>query len=164
MTHWPANTLRELVSFLSTQHPGGLSATAIGKVCNVTPQTISQRFLRDDTDLSVVEEMARAYGFELELTFSKKAKGLTVLPRKQYPNAGNLQGLVGILSREQVGIRAVSERIGVDYSAVARAFNRGKIKISLLKRNRRRIRNRNGVEMEAYYSLGFSDTQYTVSH
>ena len=144
MTHWPANTLGELVSFLSTQHPGGLSATAISEVCNVTPQTISQRFLRDDTDLSVVEEMVRAYGFELELTFSKKAKGLTVLPRKQYPNAGNLQGLVGILSREQVGICAVSERIGVDYSAVARAFKRGKIKISLLKE----IIAAYGIEME----------------
>lgn len=134
MTHWPADILGELVSFLSTQHPGGLSASAVSRVCGVSPQVISNRFLRDDADLSVVEEMARAYGFELNLAFSKNPNGITSAPRKDYPNAGNLQGLVGILSREQVSINGVAARIRVDYSAVARAFNSGKIKISLLKR------------------------------
>ena len=69
MTHWPAHTLKELVSFLSSQHSGGLSPNAISRRCQVTPQAISSLFLKDDANLSVAERMARIYGFKLELSF-----------------------------------------------------------------------------------------------
>ena len=133
MTHWPAKNLGELISFLSTQHPGGLSANAISRRCQVSPQAISGRFLKDDANLSVAERMARVYGYQLELSFQKQVAGNPVPPSVSFPNAGNLQGLVKVLTREQITIHQIARRVHVDYSVISRAFRKGDIRISVLK-------------------------------
>lgn len=139
MVHWPSHTLQELVSFLDNQHPGekGLVRTVSERI-GVTPQSISAVFRKDDASLAWVENVAASYGYELRLSFPEMEQKGTVIPSRvvsmDYPDAGQLAGLVECVRRSNMTINALSRRMKVSHHTVDRAFETGDIKISVLKR------------------------------
>lgn len=139
MTHWPAHTLQELVSFLGHQHPGEIGfVRAVSEHLSVTPQSVSAVFRKDDASLSWVMKVAAVYGYELHLLFpAMDVKGSVMQARvaaMDYPNAGRLAGMVECVRRSNITINALSNKMGVSFHTVERAFATGDIKISLLKR------------------------------
>lgn len=139
MTHWPAHNLDEVISFLRAQHPGEKGvARAVSEQLRVTPQSVSAVFGKDDASLSWVDKVASAYGYELRLSFPEMPMKGSVLQDRvaamDYPHAGRLAGMVECVRRSNITINALSNKMGVSFHTVERAFATGDMKISLLKR------------------------------
>lgn len=139
MIHWSAHTLHELVSFLGTQHQGGeRMVCAISEKLGVTPQSVSAIFMKDDASLAWVDKVAAAYGYKLRLSFPEIAQKGSVMSSRvasmDYPNSGELAGMVECVKKSNMTINALANKINVNYHTVDRAFKTGNIKISILKR------------------------------
>lgn len=143
MTHWPAHNLDEVVSFLRMQHPGKGMARAVSERLGVKPSTVTVLFRRDDANLSWAEKVAGAYGFRLQLSFPEIAFDGGVMQDRvagaAYPNAGNLTGLVEYARQKNQTINKFSQEVGLGYRIIERAFEKGDIKISFLKRIERKL-------------------------
>lgn len=136
--HWPRKNLGELLNFLERQHPEGLAIINIANKLGITQQSVSGMFMKDDIKLSRAEEIADAYGYELKLYFPKRESifGITppmsLLKEKEYPNIGNLAGLYKYLLDSNITLNHISQRIGMSFGVVQRAFSKGDIFISTL--------------------------------
>ncbi len=99
------------------------------------PGNISHMFSRDDMKLSKAEQIASAFGYHLQLFFPKRNPDDTfgATPYKfDFPNAGNLTGLVDYIRESGYSITFFSERTGVGRTILQRAFTIGDIRISTL--------------------------------
>ncbi len=138
MTHWPAHTLSEVVDFLHSQTPGAQRVVcAASERLGVSPQSVSAVFRRDDANLSWVERLSAAFGYRLRLGYPAfEYRGVSIsdrIVRGDYPDAGNLSGLVGFAKSRNLTINALSLKVGVNHRTINRAFTKGDIKISTLK-------------------------------
>ncbi len=144
MTHWPAHTLSEVVDFLHSRHPSEQGVVrAASERLGVSPQAVSAVFRRDDANLSWAEGLAAAYGYRLRLVYPEyEFKGVSMSDRVvgfNYPEAGNMAGLVKYAKSNNLTINALAQRAGVNYCVIGRAFGKGDIKISTLKGLCRRL-------------------------
>jgi hypothetical protein len=133
--HWPKKNLGEIVNFIEKQFPQGLYISVIAKKLDKTPQYISGLFNKDDMKLSKAEEIADIFGYRLRLYFPVKEYpwGMQAPePKRPFPNAGNLTGLVRYLSDSNITVNNMSKRIGKSNSVLTDAFNKGDILISTL--------------------------------
>ena len=130
--HWPANNLREVLTFLETQHADGVTLHAVSEVLGVTPQNLSTIFHKDDVHLSWVERLANAYGYSLHLVFpthpTETNDGFIC------PDAGNLSGLIRYAHYQNRTIYSISHMIDCDYSVISKAFREGDIRLSILQK------------------------------
>lgn len=135
---WPAKNLGELIHFLETQHSEGLSIKSISKKTGMTQQNISYLFNKDDMKLSKAESVVQAYGCTLKLFFPQRIwkfqiTGLTRnKPRREFPNAKNLSGLVKYMNDSNKTINSMCKDMGINNSVLTSAFNNGDIYISTL--------------------------------
>ena len=135
---WPRQNLAELLQFLEQRHPGGLKLRDFSERSGLTQQYASSIFRRDDMRLSLAEKIADTYGYQLKLYFPQKEYKFGIVPeglskyRKDYPNAGNLSGLAKYMQDSMRTINSLSEAVGLNYSVIKDAFNKGDIYISTL--------------------------------
>lgn len=134
--HWPARTLKEVISFLSRQHPGGMRVVSVSEKVGITPQAISSTLKKDDASLSWVEGIASKYGFCLRLEYTipeclSSHGGLQAF--EVHPNAGSLMGLAIYAVSRGWSINAFARYVGINYRVIERAFKTGDIKITTLK-------------------------------
>lgn len=132
--NWPRKNLGELVNFLDKQYPDGFSLAELSEKTHMTNQNISQMFRRDDMKLSRAEKIASDYGYRLRLFFpEKEIMGLDYSHKKRdFPNAGNLSGLVKYIADSNISINFMSQRIGRANIVLTNAFAKGDIFISTL--------------------------------
>jgi hypothetical protein len=130
--------LIDVVTFLRSQHPEKRGiVSAASKRLGVTPQDVSAILKRDDAGLAWAERLARAYGYRLCLIYPDFSfRGVALdnhVKRAEYPDAGNLSGLVQYAKCNNLSINSLSHRAGVNYRIIQRAFRKGDIMISYLK-------------------------------
>lgn len=131
-THWPANNLGDLISFLSRQHNGEIRVAAVSEKVGVSPQAISNMLLRDDAMLSSVEKIANAYGVSLCLRFPIEADPIYNAYRRDTSGAGALAGLFNYIYDRNYNPASLSVKVGCNRSVIDRALRCGDIKISTL--------------------------------
>lgn len=134
---WPRKNLSEIINFLETIYPEGVVGKTLAADLGVTPQSISGLFSNDDMKLSKAESIARSYGYELKLFFPlhQRLEWFTPPPpRHNFPNAGNLSGLVQYVNDSGYSVSYTASKIGKDPNMLFRAFHKGDIKISILNR------------------------------
>ena len=145
--HWPEKNLKELISFLSCQHPGGIRVRAVCEKVGITPQAVSAILHKDDTSLLWVEKLACKYGYKLRLEYTipkcMQDKG-DQDATKQYPNAGNLAGLASYATSRGFTINTVAKHLNMNYRVVGRALKTGNIQLSTF----HSILNRLDIEVE----------------
>lgn len=132
---WPRKNLGHMLNFLEEQYPQGISIYTMSKKFKMTPQAVSNMFVHDDMKLSKAEWIARQFGYELRLFFPKKTYSFEYEPKepkRTFPNAGNLAGLVQYIYDSNVSPSHVAERINLYSGALNRAFERGDILLSVL--------------------------------
>lgn len=91
---------------------------------------------RDDAGLTWSERSARAFGYRLCLIYPDFSFRRVALNNHvkcaEYPDAGNLSGLVHYAKCNNLSINSLSHRAGVNYRIIERAFRKGDIMISYL--------------------------------
>lgn len=136
--HWPNQNLNELITFLETQFPGGMSCTDLAAAIGLSQQRISALFKKDDLKLSQAESIVEKFGYTLTLYFPKKEYFITdyrpfgIVKMKEYPNAGNLYGLYEYMRDSNISVNMMSKTLEMTYSVIDRAFKTGDIQISTL--------------------------------
>lgn len=133
--HWPRKNLGEFLNFLDRLYPNGYTLQEISDKTGQSKQYLSNLFTRDDARLSKLEKYAERLGYQLMLYFPQKTRLLADLhdsPRKDYPNAGNLTGLVRYLQDSNISVNHMSVRLGRSFSLVMNAFRSGDINVSTL--------------------------------
>jgi len=135
--HWPAKNLADLINFLERTHPEGLVLKDIAQETGISHQHLCQMLMRDDMRLSRVEEIAETLGYTLRLFFPQK-----VFPygrpahlsqrNREFPNAGNLAGLVRYINDSGMTVFHMSQRIGRANNVIKNAFETGNIAVSTL--------------------------------
>ena len=134
-SHWPASTLKEVISFLSRQHAGGIRVAAVGERLGMTSQAVSAILHKDDTSLSWAESLARKYNYQLRLEYTLpiciQDKGDNNAAGR-YPNAGNLIGLADYAVSRGFTINTLAIYLNLNYRVVERALKTGNIKLSTL--------------------------------
>lgn len=132
---WPGKNLGEVLGFLESIFPEGVSGRTLAEDLGVTPQSVSGLFSKDDMWLSKAEEIARIYGHELRIFFPlrKQYEWFTPPPpRQEFPNAGNLSGLVQYINDSGWTVSHAANVIGRTPTSLFRALNKGDIRISYL--------------------------------
>lgn len=132
---WPRKNLGELVNFLESQSPDGLSLQILADKLGVTRGSISNIFCHDNMKLSKAEEIARIFGYELRLFFPERKHldgYIPAPPKKTYPNAGNLSGFVKYVQDSEYSLTFVAEHNGYGTNVIKRAFESGDISIATL--------------------------------
>lgn len=137
---WPKQNLGELIAFLDRQHPEGINLSDVSDVTGMSVKALSYIFIHDDMKLSMAEKFYRCYGYELQLLFPMKdysMYGIVGAPtiiqkRREYPNAGNLQGLVTYMNDSNMSPNALMTKMGKNVSILLRALKKGDIFISTL--------------------------------
>jgi len=132
---WPRKVLGELANFIEQFYPEGISLTDVARDLDTTPQAISNMFRRDDMKLSRAEEIAAKYGYELKLYYPvrKYEDGYQPPPpRRSYPNAGNLSGLLKYMQDSDYSMNFVAERSHLSTGVLTKAFEKGDILLSTL--------------------------------
>lgn len=132
---WPGVVLGPMIAFLEERYPDGLCVEDIANTIGTTKQYISFTFNKDDMKLSGAERIARCYGYELRLYFEEKRylEGLSAPPRtKEYPNAGNLKGLVDYTLDSNWTINRLAVMTGFSYCCIEHGFKTGDMMLSVL--------------------------------
>lgn len=134
---WPGNNLGELIAFLKTTEPGGLSLRKLAERLGVTQACISNTFCRDDMKLKRAEDICRAYGYRLSLYFPTEYYGFNEGFEKKeykdkYPNAGNLSGLVKYIMESGFSPSYVAHGMNMSPGVLIKAFTTGDISIKTL--------------------------------
>lgn len=133
---WPRKNLGELLNFIEERHgTDQLSLQELSEDLEMTRGGASSAFRKDDMKLSKVQQIARKYGYRLDLYFPVRTYSdgyVAPKPRRQYPNAGVLTGLVKYIQDSGYSIQFVAEKMNVSPQCIHRAFNNGDISISLL--------------------------------
>ena len=132
---WPGKNLGHLIHFLEDRYPQGLSIYTMSKDFQITPQAVSNLFVNDDMKLSKAEWIARLYGYELRLFYPKRTYSFEhepIKPKRSFPNAGNLAGLVQYIFDSNVSPSHVAQKINLYSGALNRAFEKGDIMLSTL--------------------------------
>lgn len=132
---WPRTTLGPLVDFLERMHPEGINEDAAGSLIGMSAKSFSSMFMKDNTRLSRVENIARSYGMELCLIY---------IPEKPYsegnnklydfPNAGNLQGIVEYCNKTNRTLNAIASEVGCKRDTIKHALETGDIMLDILER------------------------------
>ena len=132
---WPRHNLARLTEFLDSQHPDGYTLRDLEQRMGMKQQNISQSFRRDDMKLSKAERIARTYGYRLLLFFPEWERPYpdSLPPKKEYPNAGNLSGLVKYMRDRNITISHMAQRIGHAPNVLSNAFTKGDILLSTLR-------------------------------
>lgn len=134
---WPRKILGELINFLEEMTPEGISLLAISGRTGASPSSISNAFVRDDMKLSKAEEIASRYGYALKLFFPVRRHEdgyVPAKPKKEYPDAGNLTGLIKYIQDSEYSITFVAERNDISPNVLNRAFKSGDISLNTLYR------------------------------
>lgn len=134
---WPRKNLGELIDFLEKVNPEGISLHTLAEKFSVTRASISNMFNKDEMKLSKAEEIARLYGHSLTLFFPQRVHKdgfVPPPPKREFPNAGNLTGLVKYIQDSDYSIAWVAEVNGFSPNVLTRAFENGDISIRTLKR------------------------------
>ena len=132
---WPRIILNELISFIEEQHGTLPSLEDISDKTGLSVGNISAIFIRDDMKLRRAEEIVRAYGYELKLFFPLREYPQdwgTHISRREFPNSGNLTGLVKYLYDSNITVNYMCKRIGCSYTMLDNAFTTGNISLSYL--------------------------------
>lgn len=132
---WPRKNLGELLNFLEEQHPEGLSLHVLAEKFNMTTAGVSNMFRKDDCRLSKIEEIADRYGYKLILYFPVRTfldGYVPAPPKKTYPNAGNISGMVKYFQDSEYSIPFVAEYMHILPAVLRYAFNKGDIKVSII--------------------------------
>ena len=134
---WPRKILGEMINFLEEVTPEGLSLGSISEHTGCSKSSISNLFVHDDMKLSKAEEIAEMYGYTLRLFFPERRYEdgyVPAPPKKSYPDAGNLKGLVKYIQDSEYSINFVAERNNMSSNVLNRAFKCGDISLSTLYR------------------------------
>lgn len=132
---WPAKNLKEIIDFLEHEHGGEPSLEEISKQTGLSTANLSAMFVKDDMKLSRAEEIVRSYGYELSLFFPLKEYPFcweSHVIRREFPNAGNLSGLVKYMYDLNMTINSMSKRINRSNCVLSKAFATGDIFLSCL--------------------------------
>ena len=145
--HWPNQTLKEIISFLLRQHPGGVRVAAVSAMVGMTPQAVSAILHKDDTSLLWAENLAHKYGHTLLLEYTLpdciQDKGNSNT-EERYPEAGNLIGLARYAVSRGFTINSLANYLNMNYRVIERALKTGNIQISTLQT----ILNRLGITVK----------------
>lgn len=130
---WPKKNLGELIAFIEGEFPEGIKLETISEKTGLAKQYISFMFKNDKMSLKMAERITSSLGHELKLYFPE----LHDMPKhpevmREYPNAGNLSGLVNYLSQRNISIHHMSGRIGKSDSVIKLAFEKGDIQLNTL--------------------------------
>lgn len=130
---WPKKNLGELVSLIENEYPEGINLAMLSERVGIAKQYLSYMFKNDKMSLAIAERITNRLGYELKLYFPE----LRDTPKhpevmKEYPNAGNLSGLVNLLSQKNISIHYMSSRINKSDSVLKRAFETGDIQLTTL--------------------------------
>ena len=131
-----SENLSEILAFLHSLHPEGLAPGVIAQETGLSSHSLSAAFIKDNMHLSRAEYIAKCYGYKLFLVFPKRklVNGMAPPPRKrEFPNAGNLSGLVDYILDSNYSVAYVAGRVGCGRGLLERAFASGDIMISSLK-------------------------------
>ena len=93
--HWPNQTLKEIISFLLRQHPGGVRVAAVSAMVGMTPQAVSAILHKDDTSLLWAENLAHKYGHTLLLEYTLPDVSQSVIITR-------LEGRTGVPEKESL--------------------------------------------------------------
>ena len=132
---WPRVILNELISFIEEQHEFVPSLEKISQKTGLTESCISAMFMRDDMKLSKAEYIVRCYGYELKLFFPIRDypyEWEAHVSRREFPNSGNLSGLVKYLYDSNISLNYMSKRVGRSYLTLVKAFSTGNISLAYL--------------------------------
>ena len=132
---WPRKNLGEIINFLEQIYPEGISIDVLSKKLGVTKGSVSNMFVHDNMKLSKAEEISRIYGFSLSLFFPKRHYGDDYEPPKtryDFPNAGNLTGLVRYFQDSGYSLSLVAEKNHISPNVLTRAFRSGDINLKTL--------------------------------
>ncbi|MBQ8482887.1 MAG: hypothetical protein IJ504_01120 [Bacteroidales bacterium] len=132
---WPRKNLKELIAFIEEQHGYEPSLEELSQKTGLSVANISAIFIRDDMKLSRAEAIARKYGHELKLFFPLKEYPIeweSHISRREFPNAGNLSGLIKYMYDSNISINHMSRRINRSHMMINKAFSKGDIFISSL--------------------------------
>ena len=127
---WPRKNLGEVVLFLESIHPEGLSINVIGKEIGMTPGAVSNMFMKDNMRLSKAEEIARKYGYTLTLLFPTKTypEGIEAPKHgRTFERAGNLAGLAMYIYDSRKTVNSVANEMGIWPTMLVNAMKTGDI-------------------------------------
>lgn len=145
--HWPNQTLKEVISFLSRQHLGGVRVAVVGERIGMTPQAVSAILHKDDTSLLWAENLARKYGYTLRIEYTLpdciQSRGNGKV-EELYPRTGNLVGLASYAISRGLTINSLAKNVNMNYRVIERALKTGNIQISTLQT----ILNRLGITVK----------------
>ena len=133
---WPRRNLSEIIRFLESVNPQKMTLKIISEKIGTTEQNLSNIFIKDDMKLSRAMKIAEVYGYELTLLFPKwKDYGIPPLHKKnEYPNAGQLKGLIEYTYNANCTIHKIAKMTGIDDNCIRQAFQTGDIRLSFLYR------------------------------
>lgn len=134
---WPRKNLGEVIDFLERVNPEGVSLQTLADKFGVTRGSISNMFSKDDMKLSKAESIANGYGYELKLFFPRRIHKdgfVPPEPKREFPNAANLSGLVKYIHDSDYSFSWVGEVNGISANVLTRAFEKGDISIRTLKK------------------------------
>lgn len=132
---WPCATLGPLVGFLGRMHPEGINEEIISAEIGMPAKPISSMFMKDNTHLSRVERIARSYGCELRLIYVPERLYAEVGDKLyDFPNAGNLYGIVEYCNKMSITLNAVASKAGCKRDTIKYALDTGDILLDILER------------------------------
>ena len=132
-----AESEKRLQFLLSLMEIRGVSKHELARIMGVSPQNIFVYFKRDDTKLSVAQEMASRLGYDLSFRLEKEDAPSrdVVLDIEGLVGKDGLQRLAFLrVAMSQYGIerKAIAEQLELNYTGVNRWFKVDDIAISYI--------------------------------
>lgn len=128
---WPCGRTKQLVEFLQSLHPSGLTVSDLARDLRMAKPTVSRMLCSDNMHLSRAEYIAHIYGYELRLAYVYK--GTYPVDTTYYPRiANNLYGIDEYCQRMNRTYHYIADTVGIHQNSIVTALKTGDIMLSTL--------------------------------